>query len=179
MSDNKVVSLDRFRKKKEEAEQEKTETENSSNMQGGKEGVLVWLQCPTCGTIEYTHVRSSLGRSHKCGTQVSEVEVDVDLRAELTLTVINIGKIQEIRAQGEGSMFQKLFSKQSSKLLDQLEQAEMMYMEKVKAAAVVKIEPYPVENEGDLKDFPIREINPLGLYISEFRYQPEKRFQDE
>lgn len=165
MSDSKPISLDAFRKRKQKEEAEKPYP-----------GTLVWLHCPTCDTIEYTEIVAPHGRTHKCGTIVEEVEVSLDLRAEYTLTQFNLEKIGELLHKNKESRLRKLITKSLDNALIALKQSEENYVSRLHLAAGCQIPVYP----GSLKDLeeylPIKETNKLGLLVSEFRFEPEKRF---
>lgn len=165
MSEKKTISFQDFkdRKLKEKNEQEHW-------------GKMVWLYCPTCKTIEYSEVIAPHGRSHKCGTQVIEKEVDIDVRAELTITLYNLERINQLIQENNESRLKKLFAKSFDKLLQRLLSSENIYLERLNAR---HLEPYPGDIENLKEKLPIKVVNELGLYVSEFRYNPEERFSDE
>jgi len=168
MATGKTISLDEFRKRKEKEKSEETFP-----------SVLVWLNCPRCKTIEYSEVVALHGRSHKCGVQVKEVEVNVDLRAELTITRFNLDLIEELLKQNKKNRLIKLISRNLDNALISLKKSEETYVERLLLAAKEPFEPYP-GNIDELKNkLPIKETNNLGMLISEFRHAPEKRFQDQ
>ncbi len=165
MSDSKPISLDAFRNRKKKEEAEKPYL-----------GTLVWLYCPSCETFEYTEIVAPHGRTHKCGTIVEEIEVSLDLRAEYTLTQFNLEKVNELLHKNKESKLRKLISKSLDNALIALKQSEENYISRLHLAAGCQIPTYP-GNLNDLKNqLPIKEINKLGLLISEFRFEPEKRF---
>ncbi|MBU2644186.1 hypothetical protein KKI24_05715 [bacterium] len=165
MSETKPISLDQFRKRKEK--------EAAEQYYPGK---LVWLFCPKCETLEYTEIVSKNGRMHKCGTLVEEREVELDLRAEITMTEYNLEIINALLKKNSGFKLIKIISKSLDKALIALQSSEQTYREKLLLAAGMNIPLYP-GNIDSLKDkLPIKDINPLGLIISEFRFEPEKRF---
>ena len=162
MSRSKAVSLDAFREKKLKREAEKPFP-----------GVLVWLYCPTCKTIEYTEVTTSHGRTHKCGTIVEEEDVPLDLRAELTVSLYNIHRIDALRLENKQRKKRKLIGKSLDKALQALKRSEEIYLDRLN----LNIPPYPGDFEEIKEKLPIKEKNELGLYITEFRFQPENRFK--
>lgn len=165
MSGTKPISLDAFRERKQKEEAEKPYP-----------GALVWLHCPTCDSVEYTEIVAPHGRTHKCGTIVKEIEVALDLRAEYTITQFNLKKINEVLEKNKESKLRKLITKSLDNALLALKQSEETYISRLHLAAGCQIPPYPGNFE-DLKDkLPIKETNKLGLYVSEFRFEPEKRF---
>lgn len=167
MSGSKTISLDAFRQRRQKEEAERTYP-----------GTLVWLRCPSCETIEYTEIVAPHGRTHKCGTLVKEAAVRVDLRAEYTITLFNLKKIEEILEKNKESKLRKLISKSLDNALQALKQSEEAYAARLHMAAGCQIPPYPGEIEEIRDSLPIKEENKLGLFISEFRHEPEKRFND-
>ena len=162
MSDLKVISIDRYRAGKKRDYTEKQHL-----------GIMVWLHCPKCDTIEYTEIVAPYGRVHSCGTQVEESNVELDIRAELTITRYNIEKIDRLIQENSKFTRRKLFAKSLDKAFTALRKSEEIYLKRLRAHDVPS---YPGNIE-DLKDkLPIREVNELGLLVSEFRYKPENRF---
>jgi len=167
MASGKAISLDDFRKRKEKEKSEEAVP-----------GMLVWLSCPQCSTIEYTEIAAPHGRSHKCGTQVKEIEVKVDLRAEYTITRFNLKLIDDLLSQNKKNRLIKLVSRTLDNALVSLKKSEETYIEKLLLAAKGPLESYPGTID-DLKNkLPVKEINKLGMLISNFRHEPEKRFDD-
>ena len=60
------------------------------------QGWIVWLKCPKCETLEYSELRMSEGRIHKCGTLVEEQEVEIDVRAEYTVSLRNSEMLSDL-----------------------------------------------------------------------------------
>lgn len=166
MPDSKPISLDSFRKKREQEEAERSYL-----------GKMVWLHCPKCHTLEYTEIVSPAGRMHNCGTLVEEQEVELDLRAELTITLTNLATIEKLLEKNSGFKLIKIVSKSLDKALIALKASEETYRERLTLAAGAKLEPYPGELEEIVDKLPVKETNRLGLLISEFRFEPEKRFK--
>ncbi len=165
MSGPKTISLNAFREKKNKEKAEKPYP-----------GVLVWLHCPKCKTLEYTEIVAPQGRTHKCNSMIEEVEVQIDLRAEYTITQFNLRRINELLEQNRESRLRKLISKSLDNALIALKQSEETYIERLHLAAGCQIPPYPGEVAKLMDKLPIKEINKLGLIVSEFRHEPEKRF---
>ena len=165
MATGKAISLDDFRKRKEK-----------EKFIEAVPGALVWLFCPQCSTIEYTEITAPYGRSHKCGAQVKEVKVQVDLRAEYTITQFNLDLIDDLLSQNKKNRLIKLVSRSLDNALVSLKKSEKTYVERLLLAANGPLEIYPGDVD-DLKNIlPIKEINKLGMIISDFRHEPEKRF---
>ncbi|MDT8446112.1 MAG: hypothetical protein RRB13_04370 [bacterium] len=165
---SKTISLDAFRKKKEQ-EESKYQSEPIW-------GTLVWLYCPACDKLEYTEIRAPNGRSHKCGTQVQEREVELDLRGELTLTQANLLRIDHLLAEASKNRLKKLLARSMENTLKMLKTSELTYAERLSMAAGGFLEPYPEPLEDIAERLPIAETNALGLFISPFRLNPEERF---
>ncbi|OGG97020.1 MAG: hypothetical protein A2508_07075 [Candidatus Lambdaproteobacteria bacterium RIFOXYD12_FULL_49_8] len=163
------ISLDQFRKKK--AEQE-AEYKNRP-----WEGTLVWLFCPTCDLLEYTEIVAKKGRTHKCGTQVVERPVDLDLRAELTISLANLVRLEQLLTETGKTRLKKLLSRAMEKSLKQVKAVELTYIDRLHKAAGIGLTPYEGEMEDLAAKLPIAEKNPLGLWVSQFRYQPDHRFK--
>lgn len=164
MSDNKVISLDRFRAKKN--------LEIKNQVVNGK---LVWLYCASCDSIEYTNVIAPYGRSHKCGNQVAEDVVELDLRAEKTISQLNLSRIEELQQEKERGL-KKIFNTARSSILKQLKKAENMYILKLEQAHGGKITPYEIDEEM-ISKLPIAEKDTLGIYVSHFKNNPTARFK--
>jgi hypothetical protein len=122
-------------------------------------GQLIWLHCPTCGTIEYTELPMPGGRRHKCGTIVEEAVVDIDVRAEMTLAQANLRQIEAI-----------------GQLLEQHRQRYVEYERRLELIAGRRPEPYALDEER-LTSLPVAEVDPLGLLISHALHNPTARFQ--
>lgn len=160
------ISLDSFRKKKI------TQGENQPLL-----GTMIWLSCPKCKTIEYTEIVAPTGRQHSCRTQVDEVEIEVDLRAEVTIVLHNLTRLQEVMTPKKKGMIRKLAAKALDKALQSLKFSEEVYLARLQQATMQEIKPYEGNMEEIKEKLPIKETNSLGLWISEFRYQPEQRFK--
>jgi hypothetical protein len=168
MTGSDPISLDAFRRRKQKEEAEKPYP-----------GVLVWLYCPACDTVEYTEIIAPHGRTHKCGSIVKESAVSLDLRAEYTITQFNLSRINELLEKNKESKLRKLISKSLDNALIALKHSEETYISRLHLAAGCQIPPYPGDSESLKERLPIKETNRLGLLISEFRFEPEKRFNKE
>ena len=167
MSSN-VISFSDFKTQKNNKEEEQS-----------IQGCLVWLHCPNCKTIEYTEIRSPYGRTHKCGTQVEEVEVELDLRAEATIALMNIERINQLKEKQVKSKLNFFRKKSYDHVLKTLLQSEEIYLNKLEAAAGMKLIPYPEERNDLIEKLPVKDKSTFGISISEFRFEPEKRFNPE
>ncbi|MDX2471271.1 MAG: hypothetical protein QNL04_11925 [SAR324 cluster bacterium] len=164
------ISLDAFRKKKEGQQP----LDPNSETQWGK---LVWLFCPVCETIEYSEVVAPNGRSHKCGTQVEEVEVELDLRAEAYMTHSNLKAIEAKIKELQKSKLLKLSRRGLLKALTQLKASEEVYLNKLQMAAHGELLPYVGSLEDVKEKLQIEATDPLGIMISPFRFDPFQRFR--
>jgi hypothetical protein len=125
---------------------------------GREAGGLIWLHCPTCGTLEYTELPMPGGRRHKCGTLVEEAVVEIDLRVEMTLAEINLHRIEAL-----------------GKYLEQQRQRYLEYQRRLALIGGAPPAPYPL-NENIVKALPVAEVDPVGLLISEALHNPARRF---
>lgn len=122
-------------------------------------GRLIWLHCPNCDTLEYTEMAMSGGRVHNvCGTHVVEAEVELDLRAEHTITRINLERLK---------ILENLLADQSRKFEE--------YLNRLSLAAGKSLEEYPFSEEM-LEKLPIAEVDAFGLLISRFFHQVKGLF---
>lgn len=166
MSDEeKVISLDQRRKARSEAEtEEKKESPKGEVAQDEKPlpGRLVWLYCPVCETYQYTEVVMSGGRVHNpCGTQVEEVEVEIDVRSELTLAEFNLDRLRDL-----------------SELLAAERSNYEEYRKRLQLVAGRSVSAYTLD-ETILQRLPVAEISPLGLLVPKALAFPAERFKDE
>ena len=141
--------------------------------------MLVWLHCPACETVEYTEIIAPHGRTHKCGAIVEELDISLDLRAEYTITQFNLKRIDKLLSKNKDSKLRKLISKSLDNALITLKQSEETYISRLHLAAGSQIPVYPGDIDSLKDQLPILETNRLGLLVSEFRFEPEKRFEKE
>ena len=167
--DDKVISLAQHRARKNREQTavpaKKTEHAAGEGAQGGNSqepvpGKLIWLRCPSCGTLEYTELEMPGGRSHKCGTVVEEAVVDVDIRAELTITAENLKRIDTIALY----------------LRDQRERF-MDYRQRLGLMGGGELKIYSLEDESVSK-LPVAGVDAMGLLISTALHNPSARFSE-
>jgi hypothetical protein len=123
---------------------------------------LIWLFCPACETLEYTELVLPNGRVHQsCGTQVEEVTVPVDARAEYSLAELNLRQLERLAelVEGQRARFRE-------------------YQHRLELAAGQPLSSYPL-TEDTVRVMPVAEVDPLGLFISVFLRQPLQRFRPE
>ncbi|MGA1600061.1 MAG: hypothetical protein ACO4AU_13495 [bacterium] len=157
----KVISLAEYRAKREQ-----------EAAQAPIPGWLVWLSCPQCGTVEYTEVRLPEGRYHKCGTLVDEAEVPIDIRAEITISRRNLQLLQEVFESGTASKLLGRLLRSARDNLEQLQQSEETYQNKLLLMAGQDVESYPEEWDPAEAGLRFEVIQPPGLKITEAR-QPQ------
>ncbi|MCH8074768.1 MAG: hypothetical protein IIC64_03015 [SAR324 cluster bacterium] len=121
-------------------------------------GQLIWLHCPSCDTLEYTEMAMPGGRVHNCGTHVVEAGVELDLRAEHTLTRINLERL---------TLLENLLAGQRRNFEE--------YLQRLSLAARKPLEAYSF-SEALLEKLPIAEVDAFGLLISRFFHQVEGYF---
>jgi hypothetical protein len=120
---------------------------------------LIWLHCPACKTTEYTEMAVPGGRTHNlCGSQVEEMQVEVDARAEYSLAEFNLRRLEAI-----------------AELVDAQRQRYLEYQERLHKAAGQKLESSPLTEE-TLRRLPVAEVDGLGLLVSRFFHKPEQHF---
>lgn len=168
--DENVISLEERREAKQ-AEAKQAEANPSAPSSSGPPreaadlpgdpipGRLIWLHCPTCNTLEYTELALAGARVHNsCGTQVEEIQVDLDLRAEHTITEINLERLNIL-----------------GNLLEDQRKVYEEYRNRLALAAGRALERYPTEETG-LEALPVAEVDAFGLLISRFFHHPERLF---
>lgn len=157
--DKKVISLAERRRDRSESASASDSTEGSGERGTPVPGRMIWLHCPSCGTLEYTEQAMPGGRVHNtCGTQVEEVAVDVDLRGEYTIAEINLERLDILE-----------------QIIDGQRRRYEEYKQRLALAAGGKLEPYPTAEE-HLKELPVAEMDALGLLVSHFFRNPAQRF---
>ena len=123
-------------------------------------GKLIWLYCPSCGTLQYTEVVVPGGRVHNtCGSQVEEAVLDIDVRAEFTLAQLNLDRLRLIREmlQAEQARFEE-------------------YQERLSNIAGERPQPYPLVEE-TLQSLPIAEVDGMGLLVPDALHNPGRHFE--
>ena len=151
------------------------QTIDKKNLATAEIGILVWLYCPNCKTLQYTEFQATQGRKHKCGADVIEIEVPLDLTAENTICLKNLSILEELQQQIKEKKEEAGVTNILSKVLEHCKKEELAMIEKLqKISKNKKCFSYSWK---DKKKLPIADINPLGLYLSEFRFKPEIRFK--
>ncbi len=83
-------------------------------------GWIIWLHCPKCKSLEYSEIEIPEGRIHKCGTLVEEEEVQIDVRAEYTISLRNSLRLEELFKQTKIPGFLKPLAKKGIGMLENL-----------------------------------------------------------
>ena len=108
-------------------------------------GWIVWLHCPKCNTLEYSEVSIPDGRVHKkCGTLVEEEEIQIDVRAEYTISIRNSKRLDELFRETKIPGFMKPLAKKGIGMLENLQAAEKEYRKRLENIAGGTVSPYPV-----------------------------------
>lgn len=161
-----VISLERHRAKKEKAIPDNAGTEEAPDEASPAipppapiPGSITWLRCKSCGTLEYTEVDIAGGRRHKCGAIVEEARVEVDLRAEHTIALINLERIRALEAY-----------------LDAQRRHYEEYKRRLEILAGEAPVPYQVTPES-MSDLPVADSDALGLLIPTTLHDPAARFE--
>lgn len=164
--------------------EKKKESEQSKKIQITQEeiGFLVWLYCPTCKTLEYSEIIHPKGRIHKCGTEVLEQKVTIDITAEYTICKRNLFYLEKV----EYDFIKTLNKEKDSKKKQEIEILKNLIQElkKIELAMIAKLKKITQKEKLIaylwVKDHPkfTTTIDSLGLAISNFRFQPEKRFEN-
>ena len=156
---------------------ERREQKNKEKQKNPLQGWIVWLKCPQCNTREYSELRMPEGRIHKCGTMVEEHEVEIDIRAELTISLRNSELISELLNKASARGFIKNFLKSGRAMLEHLEMSEEEYRKRLMLMSSKECEPYPEQWDPEEKGLDIKKMDPLGLQLTPAR-QPELYFSD-
>ena len=125
-----IISFDQWKQKKP--------AQNNKPMIG----FLVWLHCPKCQIYEYTELRIPGGRVHKCGVMVEEIEVKIDLRSELTISMRNLENLEMLIDK----------RKTDIQLLKSFFQIEKEFISRLKLIAKREIPLYPDDWKPEEKD---------------------------
>ena len=128
---------------------ERREQKIQKQLHSPMQGWIVWLKCPKCETREYSELRMPEGRIHKCGTMVEEHEVEIDIRAELTVSLRNSELISELLAKSNAKGIMKKFLKSGRAMLEHLERSEEEYRKRLQLMS--QQECTPILKNGTLK----------------------------
>ena len=141
-------------------------------------GSIVWLHCPKCKTLEYSEILMPDGRVHKkCGTLVEEEEIQIDVRAEYTISMRNSKRLDELFKETKIPGFIKPLAKKGIGMLENMQAAEKEYRNRLENIAGGSISAYQDEWDEKSLDMDIKILEPLGVILSEAR-QPDLHFPE-
>jgi len=117
------------------------------------------------------------GRVHKCGTLVEEEEVQIDVRAEYTISLRNSLRLDELFKQTKIPGFLKPLAKKGIGMLENLQAAEEEYRKRLKNITGGSVDAY--SNDWDEKSLgmELKTLEPLGIILTEAR-QPNLHFPE-
>ena len=141
-------------------------------------GWITWLYCPKCKSLEYTELEMPNGRVHKkCGTLVEEEEVQIDVRAEYTISLRNSKRLDGLFKETKIPGFLKPFAKKGMGMLENLQAAEVEYRKRLENIVNGALNPYPDNWDEKLLEMELKTLDPLGLILTEAR-QPNLHFPE-
>ena len=141
-------------------------------------GWIFWLHCPKCQSLEYSEVEMPDGRVHnKCGTLVEEEEVQIDVRAEYTISLRNSLRLDELFKHTKIPGFRKPLAKKGIGMLENLQAVEEEYRKRLKNITGDSVDAYSNDwNEKSL-GMELKTLEPLGIILTEAR-QPNLHFPE-
>ena len=108
--------------------------------------VIIWLYCPKCKSLEYSELEMPNGRIHKqCGTMVEEEEVEIEVRAEYTISLRNSKRLDQLFEGTKIPGFLKPVAKKGMGMLERLQTAEQEYRSRLENIVEGPIIPYSDE----------------------------------
>lgn len=141
-------------------------------------GWITWLYCPKCKSLEYSELEMPNGRVHKkCGTLVEEEEVQIDVRAEYTISLRNSKRLDELFKETKIPTFLKPLAKKGIGMLENLHAAEVEYRKRLENIVNGPVNPYPDEWDEKSLEMKLKTLDPLGLILTEAR-QPNLHFPE-
>ena len=141
-------------------------------------GWITWLYCPKCKSLEYSELEMPNGRVHKkCGTMVEEIEVQIDVRAEYTISLRNSKRLDELFEETKIPLFLKPLAKKGIGMLENLHAAEVEYRKRLVNIVNGPVNPYPDEWDEKSLEMKLKTLDPLGLILTEAR-QPNLHFPE-
>ena len=141
-------------------------------------GWITWLYCPKCKSLEYSELEMPNGRVHKkCGTMVEEEEVQIDVRAEYTISLRNSKRLDELFKETKIPTFLKPLAKKGIGMLENLHASEIEYRRQLENIVNGPVNPYPDEWDEKSLEMKLKTLDPLGLILTEAR-QPNLHFPE-
>ena len=101
--------------------------------------------------------------------------MEIDIRAELTVSLRNSELISELLAKSNAKGIIKKFLKSGRAMLEHLERSEEEYRKRLQLMSQQECTPYPEEWDPEEKGLEIKKMDPLGLQLTAAR-QPELYF---
>ena len=118
------------------------------------------------------------GRVHKkCGTLVEEEEIQIDVRAEYTISMRNSKRLDELFKETKIPGFMKPLAKKGIGMLENLQAAEKEYRNRLENIAGGKVSTYQDDWDEKSLDMDIKILEPLGVILTEAR-QPDLHFPE-
>ena len=141
-------------------------------------GWITWLYCPRCKSLEYSELEMPNGRVHKkCGTMVEEEEVQIDVRAEYTISLRNSKRLDELFNETKIPTFLKPLAKKGIGMLENLQASEVEYRKRLENIVNGPVNPYPDDWDEKSLKMKLKTLDPLGLILTEAR-QPNLHFPE-
>ena len=141
-------------------------------------GWITWLYCPKCRSLEYSELEMPNGRVHKkCGTLVEEEEVQIDVRAEYTISLRNSKRLDELFKETKIPGFLKPLAKKGVGMLENLQASEQEYRKRLQNIVNGSVDPYPDDWDEKSLEMELKILDPLGLILTEAR-QPNLHFPE-
>ena len=141
-------------------------------------GSITWLYCPKCKSLEYSELEMPNGRVHKkCGILVEEVEVQIDVRAEYTISLRNSKRLDQLFKETKIPSFLKPLAKKGIGMLENLHAAEIEYRKRLENIVNGPVDSYSDEWDEKSIEMKLKILDPLGLILTEAR-QPNLHFPE-
>jgi len=139
---------------------------------------ITWLYCPKCKSLEYSELDIPNGRIHKnCGTLVEEEDVQIEVRAEYTISLRNSKRLEELFKETKIPGFLKPLAKKGIGMLENLQAAEKEYRNRLENLVDGSVTPYPDDWDEHSLEMRLKTLDPLGLILTEAR-QPNLHFPE-
>ena len=176
MTTNKEIKnniIDFPTQERKEVKQKITQKNTTTKIERASKKILVWLYCSKCKILEYTDIRSVAGRYHKCGVFVQEKEFEVDIRMEMTLCLLNLTRLYEIKKKRPKEILEQFTEKNVTEMICHLIDGEKKMLEKLYLYTNCKVEPYTDNKLFIAKMMKyVTVISFLKMHYSEFRFYP-------
>ena len=139
---------------------------------------ITWLYCPTCKSLEYSELEVPNGRIHnQCGTLVEEEDVQIEVRAEYTISLRNSKRLEKLFKETKVPGFLKPLAKKGIGMLENLRDAEEEYRKRLENLVDGSVIPYSDDWDVNSLKMQLKTLEPLGLILTEAR-QPNLHFPE-